>query len=60
MIIDPSGRGPSMRQLLVAGVAGLVVFVLVLTFLMARYKGYVMHPKVDVTADLSTTGDGLP
>jgi virulence factor Mce-like protein len=49
-----------MRQLLVAGVAGLVVFVLVLTFLMARYKGYVMHPKVDVTADLSTTGDGLP
>ncbi|WP_216891992.1 MlaD family protein [Nocardia alni] len=60
MIIDPSGRGPTMRQLLVAGVAGIVVFALVLTFLMARYKGYIMHPKTDVTADLSTTGDGLP
>jgi len=60
MIIDPSGRGPTMRQLLIAGVAGLVVFALILTFLMARYKGYIMHPKVDVTASLSTTGDGLP
>ena len=49
-----------MRQLLVAGVAGVVVFALILTFLMARYKGYIMHPKVDVTANLSTTGDGLP
>ncbi|QIS23833.1 MlaD family protein [Nocardia terpenica] len=60
MIIDPSGRGPTMRQLLVAGTCGLVVFALVLTFLMARYKGYILHPKVDVTADLTTTGDGLP
>ncbi|MGF6881927.1 phospholipid/cholesterol/gamma-HCH transport system substrate-binding protein [Nocardia sp. GAS34] len=60
MIIDPSGRGPTMRQLLVAGVAGVVVFALILTFLMARYKGYILHPKVDVTANLSTTGDGLP
>jgi len=60
MIIDPSGRGPTMRQLLVAGAAGVVVFALILSFLMARYKGYLMHPKVDVTASLSTTGDGLP
>jgi virulence factor Mce-like protein len=60
MIIDPSGRGPTMRQLLVAGVAGLAVFALVLTFLLARYQGWVLHPAVDVTANLGTTGDGLP
>ncbi|MFJ4655959.1 MlaD family protein [Nocardia sp. NPDC088792] len=59
MIIDPSGRGPTMRQLLLAGVAGLVVFALILGFLMARYKGYLV-PKVNVTANLTTTGDGLP
>ncbi|MGV9674347.1 MCE family protein [Nocardia sp. NPDC003482] len=60
MIIDPSGRGPTMRQLLIAGLCGLVVFALVLALLMARYKGYIMHPKVDVTANMATTGDGLP
>jgi virulence factor Mce-like protein len=60
MIIDPSGRGPTMRQLLVAGVAGLLVFALVLGFLLARYQGKILQPVVDVTADLTTTGDGLP
>ncbi|MBF6296081.1 MCE family protein [Nocardia amamiensis] len=59
MIIDPSGRGPTMRQLLVAGLCGLVVFALVLTFLMLRYQGY-FKEKVNVTANLTTTGDGLP
>ncbi|MEU8895265.1 MCE family protein [Nocardia sp. NPDC048505] len=59
MIIDPSGRGPTMRQLLLAGVAGLIVFALVLGFLMARYRGYFV-PKVNVVAALTTTGDGLP
>ncbi|WP_433600266.1 MCE family protein [Nocardia sp. CA-135953] len=59
MIIDPSGRGPTMRQLLVAGVCGLVVFALILGFLMARYQGYFV-PKVHVVANLTTTGDGLP
>ncbi|MRH86344.1 MCE family protein [Nocardia sp. SYP-A9097] len=59
MIIDPSGRGPTMRQLLIAGVAGLCVFALILGFLMARYKGYFIE-KVNVTANLTTTGDGLP
>ncbi|MGV9821249.1 MCE family protein [Nocardia xishanensis] len=59
MIIDPSGRGPTMRQLLIAGVCGLVVFALVLGFLMARYTGYFV-PKVNVVANLTTTGDGLP
>lgn len=48
-----------MRQLLVAGVCGLVVFALVLSFLMLRYKGY-FQEKVNVTANLTTTGDGLP
>ncbi|MBF6453336.1 MlaD family protein [Nocardia cyriacigeorgica] len=59
MIIDPSGRGPTMRQLLIAGVCGLVVFAVILGFLMARYQGYFV-PKVNVTANLTTTGDGLP
>ncbi|MFB7720564.1 MULTISPECIES: MlaD family protein [unclassified Nocardia] len=59
MILDPSGRGPTMRQLLIAGVAGLVVFALILGFLMARYKGAFVD-KVNVTANLTTTGDGLP
>lgn len=59
MIIDPSGRGPTMRQLLVAGLAGLVVFALVLGFLFLRYQGK-FQDKVNVTANLGTTGDGLP
>lgn len=59
MIIDPSGRGPTMRQLLVAGVCGLLVFALILGFLVARYRGYFV-PKVQVVANLTTTGDGLP
>ncbi|MFC9965782.1 MlaD family protein [Nocardia ignorata] len=59
MIIDPSGRGPTMKQLYVAGLCGLVVFAVILAFLMARYQGYFV-PKVNVAANLSTTGDGLP
>ncbi|MBL1073197.1 MCE family protein [Nocardia sp. 2] len=59
MIIDPSGRGPTMRQLLIAGTAGLLVLASILAFLMARYQGYFVE-KVKVTANLTTTGDGLP
>lgn len=59
MIIDPSGRGPSMRQLGLAGVVMLVVAGLLLYLLMLRYIGY-FEDKVDVTALLTTTGDGLP
>ncbi|GAA5046288.1 MCE family protein [Nocardia callitridis] len=59
MIMDPSGRGPTTRQLLVAGLAGLVVFVLALGLLMARYQGFLVS-KVKVVAELTTTGDGLP
>ncbi|GAB4589937.1 MlaD family protein [Nocardia sp. IFM 10818] len=59
MIIDPSGRGPTMRQLIIAGICGLAVMALVLGFLMARYQGKFVD-KVNVTANLTTTGDGLP
>ncbi|MGW4636812.1 MlaD family protein [Nocardia sp. NPDC004415] len=59
MIIDPSGRGPTMKQLYIAGACGVVVFAVILGFLMARYQGYFV-PKVNVVANLSTTGDGLP
>ncbi|WP_433660676.1 MlaD family protein [Nocardia sp. CA-128927] len=48
-----------MRQLLVAGLAGLIVLALVLGFLTLRYQGYFVE-KVNVTANLTTTGDGLP
>ncbi|PXX65661.1 virulence factor Mce-like protein [Nocardia tenerifensis] len=48
-----------MRQLLFAGAAGLIVLALVLGFLTARYQGYFVE-KVNVTANLTTTGDGLP
>lgn len=48
-----------MRQLLVAGLAGLIVLALVLGFLTLRYQGYFVQ-KVNVTANLTTTGDGLP
>ncbi|RJO76950.1 MCE family protein [Nocardia panacis] len=59
MIIDPSGRGPTMRQLLIAGVCGLLVFAVVLALLLARYRG-AFQENVKVTANLTTTGDGLP
>ncbi|MFD6398634.1 MlaD family protein [Nocardia sp. NPDC060249] len=48
-----------MKQLYVAGAAGLIVFGVILAFLTARYQGYFV-PKVNVVANLSTTGDGLP
>ncbi|MFD3705883.1 MCE family protein [Nocardia sp. NPDC058658] len=59
MIIDPSGRGPTMKQLYIAGAAGVIVFAVILAFLMARYEGYFI-PKTQVVAKLGTTGDGLP
>lgn len=59
MIIDPSGRGPTMRQLLVAGTIGCLVFLAGLWLLMLRYGGD-FTPKTTVVANLTTTGDGLP
>ncbi|MFD3510027.1 MCE family protein [Nocardia sp. NPDC058666] len=48
-----------MKQLYIAGVAGLAVITVILVFLMARYEGYFV-PKTKVVASLGTTGDGLP
>ncbi|MCX5042987.1 MCE family protein [Aldersonia sp. NBC_00410] len=59
MIIDPSGRGPTIRQLFVAGVVLIAVLALLLTLLMMRYRGD-FEEKAPVTALLTTTGDGLP
>ncbi|KAA0019435.1 MlaD family protein [Antrihabitans cavernicola] len=59
MIIDPSGRGPTMRQLVVAGIVLLLIAILTITLLMLRYQG-VFKDKVKVAANLTTTGDGLP
>ncbi|MBD0321997.1 MAG: MCE family protein, partial [Aldersonia sp.] len=59
MIIDPSGRGPTMRQLVVAGVVLIAVLSLLLTLLVMRYQGR-FEKVVHATAMLTTTGDGLP
>ncbi|WP_458691023.1 MCE family protein [Nocardia tengchongensis] len=59
MIEDPTGRGPSGRQLLLAGIALIVVIVTVTTLLLLRYGG-VFTAKVPVVAELNSTGDGLP
>ena len=57
MIIDPSGRGPTMRQLIVAGV-GLLAVIAGLVLLMMRYTGQ-FENTAEVTAISTTTGDGL-
>ncbi|WP_068271832.1 MlaD family protein [Aldersonia kunmingensis] len=59
MIIDPSGRGPTMRQLVLAGIVFIAIGALLLTLLMMRYRGD-FEEKLPVTALLTTTGDGLP
>lgn len=59
MILDPSGRGATARQLTLAGLAMLVAFALVLGMLVLRYNGY-FEDKVPVSAELTSTGDGLP
>ncbi|MFC9432510.1 MCE family protein [Nocardia sp. NPDC057030] len=59
MIIDPSGRGPSGRQLSLAGIALTTVLSLLLVLLGLRYTGR-FEDKVGVVALLTSTGDGLP
>ncbi|MEU7142664.1 MCE family protein [Nocardia sp. NPDC046473] len=59
MIIDPSGRGPSPRQLSLAGIALTTVILLLLFLLGLRYTGR-FEDKVGVVALLTSTGDGLP
>lgn len=59
MILDPSGRGPTARQLTLSGLAVLATMVLLLGLLALRYTGY-FEAKVPVTVTLTSTGDGLP
>ncbi|MCP2316644.1 virulence factor Mce family protein [Nocardia amikacinitolerans] len=59
MLLDPSGRGPSARQLSLAGLAMLTATAILLGLLMLRYNGF-FEDKVRVTAELTSTGDGLP
>lgn len=59
MILDPSGRGPTARQLTLSGLAVMATMVLLLTLLALRYTGY-FEAKVPVTVTLTSTGDGLP
>ncbi|PXX68401.1 virulence factor Mce-like protein [Nocardia tenerifensis] len=59
MIIDPSGRGPSARQLSLAGLALTTVTLLLLSLLGLRYTGR-FEDNVGVVAVLTSTGDGLP
>ncbi|WP_280265020.1 MlaD family protein [Nocardia wallacei] len=59
MILDPSGRGATARQLTLAGLAMLLAIAALLYLLLLRYTGY-FTDKVPVTAMLTSTGDGLP
>ncbi|GAB2666100.1 MlaD family protein [Nocardia goodfellowii] len=59
MLLDPSGRGPTARQLTLAGLAMLTAIAGALYLLALRYDGR-FEAKVPVTAVLTSTGDGLP
>ncbi|MEV6767664.1 MCE family protein [Nocardia sp. NPDC051030] len=59
MILDTSGRGPTARQLTLAGLAMLAAVALLLYLLGLRYTGR-FEERVPVTALLTSTGDGLP
>ncbi|WP_024802094.1 MlaD family protein [Nocardia sp. BMG51109] len=59
MILDPSGRGATARQLTLAGLAVLLTIAGLLYLLALRYTGHFTE-KVPVTAALTSTGDGLP
>lgn len=59
MIHDPSGRGLSGRQLTVTGICSALVLLALLFLLGLRYTG-AFEDKVEVTALLTSTGDGLP
>ncbi|MGV9541271.1 MlaD family protein [Nocardia beijingensis] len=59
MILDPSGRGPTAKQLTLAGLAVLTTVAVLLYLLALRYTGY-FEDKLPVTVVLTSTGDGLP
>ncbi|MGW5317985.1 MCE family protein [Nocardia thailandica] len=59
MILDPSGRGPGPGQLTLAGLSMIAVLAVALSLLGLRYTGR-FEDKVVVSAELTSTGDGLP
>ncbi|WP_019925055.1 MlaD family protein [Nocardia sp. BMG111209] len=59
MMMDPSGRGATARQLTLAGLGMITAVALVLFLLGLRYTGR-FEAKTTVTAVLTSTGDGLP
>ncbi|MEV5649745.1 MCE family protein [Nocardia sp. NPDC052254] len=59
MILDPSGRGATARQLTLSGIAMLLVLATLMYLLVLRYTGHFTE-KVPVAAILTSTGDGLP
>ncbi|MEU6560663.1 MlaD family protein [Nocardia nova] len=59
MILDPSGRGPGPLRLGGIGVALVVVVSAAVYLLGLRYTG-AFADTVDVTADMTSTGDGMP
>ncbi len=59
MDVDLSGRGPSARRLGAAGLATLCLLGLLLYLLAQRYSGR-FEDRVEVSALLTSTGDGLP
>jgi ABC-type transporter Mla subunit MlaD len=56
---DLDARGPSNRQLFVAGLCVVLIGVFVVTLLIAKSKGRLDHI-VRVSAELADVGDGLP
>ena len=58
-IVDISGRGPSTKRLILAGVALIVASVIVTTLLVAKSTGR-LEGFTRVVADLTNVGDGLP
>lgn len=58
-VFDLSGRGPSDKRLIVAGIAMIVASVLVAVLLVAKSTGK-LENYTRVVADLQNVGDGLP
>jgi ABC-type transporter Mla subunit MlaD len=58
-IFDISGRGPSNRSLLIAGVSMIVVSAIIAALLVAKSTGR-LENYTRITADLTNVGDGLP
>lgn len=56
---DTDGRGPSTRNLIVVGLSCVLSFGLFATTMVVKSKG-TLDDSVDVTAQLTSVGDGLP